>query len=429
MIAVVEREHSVTEKPRRSWFGFRFTLRTLLLLTALAAVLLSLEAWRTRDQRELAARLEEFGAHYEREPRQWVPEFARQLLDQEHTGPVVSFELEVMQVPTLRDVFVVRLAEPAEIEELLGMPAMVHVRSIQLSGTAVTDDVLDELAALENLVALSFSETAVTANAVKKWKTLRPTCTVTYAEWKNGSRAVEYQHREVLNYTDRLDLFPRAQRGEQEAITDLLQIAGRTEGHRPRVIMNFLWQMDGEVSLPPFTEALRTGGPGIRQAVAELLGHLDAVDLLTELLSDPDAGVRVEAVCSLSRVDGQAARLPLVRAAENSEPEVRIVALRELPKTLGQEGLPQYLAALRDPHPDVRWQAIYAIEQTSDERAAEALIELLSDASSVNRCAAARVLGKFDKPEAIPALRLAAKEDDDPDVRSAAEAALASVQD
>ena len=429
-VVVGHLDSSNVQRPRRRWFRFRFGLRTLLLLTAVVAVLLSFEARRAHDQRQLAARLDAFDAEYNRMPREWIPERVRPMLRHDQTESIVGVSLEGMQAPGLcfrskSSTVTMEFVEPAEVEAIFAMPAMAHVRKLELSGNAVTDDILDELSALEHLEDVTFYSTAISNEAMQEWTKAHPDCRVYYREENNGLETVAGA---ALRVTDDLTLFIRADRGEPAAIKKLLHLAGNPHYERPRMLLDFLWRFDEDTALPFFTEALQTGNAATRQTVAELLGHLGQVDLLVELLNDPDTDVRTRAVYSLSRIDGQPARQSLLDAAENLEPDVRVAVLRELPKILGQEATPHYLAALKDPHPDVRWQAVYAIERTLDKRAILPLIESLWDANSGNRYAAARALGKLDDPRAVPALKRAAEEDEDSHVREAAQEALVKLR-
>lgn len=423
MAAAENAEPAATQKGKRRWFRFRFGLRTLLLFMALVAVLLSFEVRRARNQWELAARLDALGGTYDRETREWIPELLRRIMSDDMSGSIVSFSLEVMQVPWGPEV---ALAEPEEIEELLAMPAMASVRRIDLKGTAVTDDVIDELAALKDLGVVTFQSTAVTENAGAELAELLPTTAVKYHPFLNGPGAVAERHRHVLPYTEDLELFPRAHHGEHEAIAEVLRVVGKVRGQRPAILMNFLARLDRDLALPPITESFRLGDSGTRQAAVELLGGHGEVELLGQALRDTDTDVRLEAVFALAAIEDEPARRLLVAAARNDRPEVRVAALRELPGTPGQEAMTCCLAALEDPDPDVRWQAIYAIGGNPDERAVGALVKSLSDENSVNRCAAAKALGKIADPRALGPLEAAVK-DKDEYVREAAEDALAKI--
>lgn len=424
MAAAENAEPTTAQKGKRRWFRFRFGLRTLLLFMALIAVLLSFEVRRARNQWELAARLDALGGTYDRETRAWIPELLRRIMSDDMSGTIVSFSVEVMQIPWGAEI---ALAEPEEIEELLAMPAIASVRRIELKGSAVTDDVVDELAALKDLGMVTFQYTAVTENAGAELAETLPTAAVKYHPFLNGPRAVAERHRHVLPYTEDLELFPRAQRGEHEAIAELMRVVGKVSGQRPAFLMNFLARIDRNMALPPITESFRSGDSGTRQAAVELLGHHGEVDLLAQALRDPDTDVRLEAVFALAAVESEPARRLLIAAARNDRPEVRVAALRELSGTSGDEVMTCCLAALEDPHPDVRWQAIYTIGGDPDERAVGALVKSLLDENSLNRCAAAKALGKIADGRALGPLEAAAK-DKDKYVREAAEDALAKIE-
>ncbi len=79
-----------------------------------------------------------------------------------------------------------------------------------------------------------------------------------------------------------------------------------------------------------------SGGPLRRAATALLSALTDDVASLTPLLSDPYAGVRVEAARALGELEQISAGPPLRRAAEDSNPDVRRAALEALAKVPGR---------------------------------------------------------------------------------------------
>jgi HEAT repeat protein len=458
------------EKPWRRWFRLRFGLRTLLLLVTAVAVWLSYETRRAQNQEALVARVEAMGGQCQRVPREWIPLLMQRLLDESQGSFVTMVSVEAMQAPTRESIFPRplsrglrdKLFEPADVEELLRMPGMGAVRKLQLQGTSVTDDVVDELAALGYLESITFDWTAVTEEAARKLEASRPDCTVVYSTKPNGPTVLIGYHTEALLLTEDLTLFPRAQRGDPEAIEGLLmaidadsndgglrgKFAGllkeaqrgdmaainklasarrRGDADYPfKSLSPFLSQIDWQSMQEPLADTLRNGGPEARLLAVELLVSHGQVGLLREAHDDPLSRVRTKAVLGLSEIGSEAAARGLVDACRNTDPKVREVAVRELSSTVGREGIPVYLEAITDGHVDVRWQAVHALERHPDPLAVQPLIVALHDESSLVRCAAVKALGKIADPCAVGPLEAAAK-DTDSFVREAAELALVAV--
>lgn len=458
-------------EPRRRLFRFRFGLRTLLLFVTAVAVWLSYETRRAQDQEALVARVHAMGGQCQRTPREWIPLFMHGLLSESHGHFVAMVSIEAMQAPTRESMFRRPLSrglrdqlfEPADIEELLSMSAMGEVRKLQLAGTSVTDDVVDELAALGRLESITFNFTAVTEEAVRKFEASRPDCTVVYSTKPNGPTILMAYHTQALLLTEDLTLFPHAQRGDPEAIKGLLTaLDGDADDHESRGdsrpiqtllkearrgdmsaihklasvrrrsgvdyplnwLPPFLSQIGWESMQKPLADTLRHGGPEARLLAVQLLVSHGQVGLLREALDDPLSRVRTKAVLALSEIGSEAAARCLVDACRNTDPKVREVAVRELSSTVGLEGMSVYLEAVRDDHIDVRWQAVHALERHPDPQAVRPLIVALDDKSSLVRCAAAKALGKIADSDAVGPLEMASK-DEDSFVREAAVEALA----
>ncbi len=461
---------STAQKRKWRWFRLRFGLRTLLLLVTAVAVWLSFQSRRAQNQEALVARVEAMDGQCQRVPHEWIPLFMQRLLDESQGSFVAMVLIEAMQAPTRESMFPRplsrglrdKLFEPADVEELLRMPGMGAVRKLQLQGTSVTDDVVDELAALGDLESVTFNWTAVTEEAAREFEAMRPDCTVVYSTKPNGPTVLIGYHTEALLLTEDLTLFPRAQRGDPEAIKGLLRaLDSDADDDGPRAdfagllkeaqrgdmaainklasarrrggadypfnsLSPFLSQIDWQSMQEPLAETLRNGGPEARLLAVELLVSHGQVGLLREALDDPLSRVRIKAVLGLSEIGGEAAARCLVDACRNPDPKVREVAVRELASTVGRKGMPVYLESITDGHVDVRWQAVHALERHPDPLAVQPLIVALHDESSLVRCAAAKALGKVAGLQAIGALETATR-DEDSFVREAAELALVAV--
>lgn len=460
-------------KPRRLRFRFRFGLRTLLLFVTAVAVWLSYETRRAQNQDALVARVEAMGGQCQRVPRGWIPLFVQGLLDKSHGHIVAMVSIEAMQAPTRESMFPRPLSRglrdqlfaPVDIEELLRMSAMGEVRKLQLAGTSMTDDVVDELSVLDDLESIIFNLTAVTEEAARKLEAAQPNCTVVYATKPNGPTILMGYHTEALLLTEDLALFPRAQRGDPEAIKGLLRaLDGDADDHESRGdsrpietllkearrgdmsaihklasvrrrsgvgypfnwLSPFLSQIDWQSMREPLIDTLRQGGPEARLLTVELLVSHGQVELLREALDDPLSRVRTKAVLGLSEIGSEAAVRCLTDACRNTDPKVRELAVRELSSTVGREGMPVYLEAITDGNVDVRWQAVHALERHPNPLVVQPLTVALGDESSLVRCAAAKALGKVAGLQAIGALERATK-DEDSFVREAAAEALVKV--
>ncbi len=493
-MAAVNESSVAMQKPKRRWFRFRFGLRTVLLFTAGVAVWLSFELRRAENQEALVGRVEAMGGGHQRLPREWVPRLMHGLLDESQGYYVDAIMLQAIQAPS-RGKFGLPvgpgqrelLHPPADIEELLRLPAMDEVRNLNLSGTSMTDEIVDELAALDDLKTVTFTFTAVTETGIQTFRASRPDCVVTYAAIGNGSSQLVFFHRQALSETRDLALFARAQRGEVEAIKGLLATCDHDEasydirklqakqrkqlekfrrsipagaGLRPkelydflkekaaggdlsafeileafryrtrfspsRFLQDFLGEIESETMRAPLADTLRSGEPEARFLAVKFLGDFGELELLEEALGDAVSAVRIEAVLGLSGIGGPEAARCIADACGDTDPRVRETAVRELSSVAGREQLPVYLAAAVDSDSEVRWQAVHALERYPCPEAVQPLLTALGDDSSLVRCAAARVLGKIGDPSAAEALETATK-DEDSFVREAAEKALAKL--
>ena len=100
--------------------------------------------------------------------------------------PLTSAALGVLrELPQLRHLSL-EYAAQVDDKAIPVLLALKQLESLQLSGTRVTDDGLRQLASLEHLKALRIGETAVTLQAVEKFRKRRPNCAVSW--WRDFSR-------------------------------------------------------------------------------------------------------------------------------------------------------------------------------------------------------------------------------------------------
>ena len=492
---------------RRPRFRFRFGLRTLLLVTTLVAVWLGLEARRTRQQQALVARLEELEGEYARAPRDYVPQVMHRLLNDDQGCFVESVSVSAFIAPidvdfsrfgrrqlrakpwllSVSNFDVDTIYAPEEMEELLRIPAMTEVRKLEVCGTAMTDDLIDELAALGNLKSVTFKQTVVTESAVARLRQLRPDCTIVYSATSNGPELSEGLHHRAFFMTDDLAVFPRALRGNRESIDALMQTIDwdtdtylknnpgatrsllkearrlwpeRTDlgdrklldraaedfwqvrGRVTEILMlssawrkdafsgelvNFFRQIDRNLMREPLQDALDHGSLERRTVALQVSSGWRDVDLLDAALSNSLEEIRVMAVARLSNIGDERAIASIHRACRDDHPSVREAALRELAVRTGNRFLDTYREAMGDPDANVRWKAINILQYYPDARSVPVLTKALKDEKPMIRCSAATNLGKIADPSAEPAL-VAATEDEDSFVRGAAEKALAAVK-
>lgn len=127
-------------------------------------------------------------------------------------------------------------------------------------------------------------------------------------------------------------------------------------------------------SIPRLTVLLR-GDPdaGVRAASASSLGHLRAVDAVTELLeatNDPESDVRAEVAFALGKIASLQAVDGLLRLARDQDADVRSWAAQGLGhcEGVGQEVVATLRDLERDPDFDVREEAQEALRLVMSRR-------------------------------------------------------------
>lgn len=135
--------------------------------------------------------------------------------------------------------------------------------------------------------------------------------------------------------------------------------------------------------------------PHLRRYAAFLLGKTGdprVVPILVRALSDPEKGVREQAMLALSAI-GQAAIEPLKKAMDDPKWETRYRAVEALGKIADEQVVSPLIAALRDERDHVRYMAAKGLRETGNSQSIDPLIALLRDENEFVRMMAAKGLG------------------------------------
>jgi HEAT repeat protein len=147
----------------------------------------------------------------------------------------------------------------------------------------------------------------------------------------------------------------------------------------------------------------------MRRYAAFLLGKTGdpvLVPLLIQALSDPDKGVREQAMLALSAI-GQAAIEPLKKAMNDPKWETRYRAVEALGKIADQQVVSPLIQALHDERDHVRYMAAKGLREVGDSESIEPLAALLKDENEFVRMMAAKGLGVVGGPKVASALEQA----------------------
>lgn len=184
----------------------------------------------------------------------------------------------------------------------------------------------------------------------------------------------------------------------------------------------------GQLVRKAIKEAKRFRRPEIRDALVALALHHPYEEIRMQAAGALVAQRDPAAAAALQPALEDAANPPEVLAAVKSTikalerlapppaPDAEPLLLRQelagaaSEKTSRVALMRQLITALRDPSPKVRNQAVKALEQLGDKRAAAPLITLLDDPAPGVRQAAARALGTLHSVQAVPALIRKAEE-------------------
>ena len=423
-------ERPGSKQPRRRRFKLQFGIRTLLVVTAVVAVLLSFPARRARDQANLVREVEKLGGSCHRKPRESTPEWARRFLSEDQGSFVEKVQVGGLvarsRVSVNFDGLQLQVTNPAKLREVLSLPAMAEVRQLNLCGTAVCDESVDVLSTLSNLEFLILHMTAITEARAEMLRLALPKCQMFIYDSSNGPNAIRMYHGHQLVLTDALGAFRRAEAGELDAVETLLHLAGEHDRTEAAPAVEALSNIQDPKAMAVLIDSLDSANPRVRRAVVEVLGLRGNLERLDKALQDSHVNVRLEAVWSIAKLGGILTLQSLQRALEDHSPDVRQAALRALGKIEDPSVVETLVAAVDDPHADVRWQAIQVLERFQDVRAVDALIGALKGEQPLVRSAAAGVLGEIPDPSAIEPLK-AATEDSDSFVRRHAEESLRKI--
>jgi HEAT repeat protein len=180
--------------------------------------------------------------------------------------------------------------------------------------------------------------------------------------------------------------------------------------------------------------ALQDPEPDVRWRAATALGQIgdpSAVGGLVDGLRDEEETVRTAALHSLTALAGPDALAHLMALYDESEPvSVRAAAIEGLGQMPDAEAGKVLLSALRDSSEEVRKSAVIALGRRKDQRATEALIQVLAAKSNPPwlRGESARALEQLGAAAALPEL-LRGTEDEDAFVRKCCARALGALHD
>jgi HEAT repeat protein len=212
-----------------------------------------------------------------------------------------------------------------------------------------------------------------------------------------------------------------------DAFTKAAQVTHRVEaGHQladSRAVAPLIWALQNDTWAPtreiaaqglgylgdaraaaPLGAALKDSDPYVRRRAAAALITVPAAGVVRELsaaaVNDQIADVRQFAVQALGWIGNGTVVAALMQATKDPSADVR----REAATQLGRIADPLCLEALTalldtkahpDPDPDVRWAAVIALGKLRDKRAANVLVECLSDTSPQVTNSAERALQKL----------------------------------
>jgi HEAT repeat protein len=212
-------------------------------------------------------------------------------------------------------------------------------------------------------------------------------------------------------------------------------IAGLNDSH-PQVqsaVAEALGKM-GKPAMRPLIAALRDSNEQLRSGAAKALGELGdtrVVEPLIGALKDSKASVRKEVAEALGRLGGPRTVQVLLKALRDSNRTVRSTAARAL-GNLGEPAVDSLIAALKNNDQRVRSGAAKAlgkaVGELQNERAMEALVDIIEDGDALVRRAVVEALGWVKGTQAVASLTNALK-DIDWRVRLGAVEALGRLRD
>jgi cyclophilin family peptidyl-prolyl cis-trans isomerase/HEAT repeat protein len=198
---------------------------------------------------------------------------------------------------------------------------------------------------------------------------------------------------------------------------DLLRSLTADVGHSPAQAVQAVRAM-GEIgdarALGPLIDVLRVRGlhTGIRAEAVTAIGKLktpESVDVLLELVTDPDPPVRAAAFGALAATDPERFILTLSTLEPDRQWTVRAGLARALAHVPVSSSGQLVEAMADDPEPRVVPAVLDALSELKSPRAASIALAKVTADDPVIRAAAARALGALKPSGAVEALTLAAQ--------------------
>gem|GEM_PF-769545 len=222
----------------------------------------------------------------------------------------------------------------------------------------------------------------------------------------------------------------------EESITALIELLRREDlESEVEEIGRALKRIPLKTVVERLISSLSNATPSTRRRTVRVLGvqeDVRALARLSDLLADPDEGVRLAAVAGLGRIGSSAAVSALTRSVDDVSERVRRRAVevlaamadeRTLPvlsKALvdrssdvrqaaalalgavkSPDKVPALIKGLSDSHEDVRLKVVETLSTPLDPRALEPLVGMLRDVSPHVRQATVRALGKTTDPAVV----------------------------
>jgi HEAT repeat protein len=150
-------------------------------------------------------------------------------------------------------------------------------------------------------------------------------------------------------------------------------------------------------------------------------------ETLIEKLVDSDPEVRKDAAESLGISRYEGAVMPLIKALDDENPDVRFHASKSLAE-IGKPAVEHLVNALKGEEGNKKRYATFALKNIGDDDVVEHLIEALDDDDWSVRKTSAKSLGEMESKEAVEPL-IEALKDEDWGVRVAVAKALGDIGD
>ena len=212
--------------------------------------------------------------------------------------------------------------------------------------------------------------------------------------------------------------------GDAGSADALLALASDPDESVRRTAIEQMALIDDPRALGVIRDALAKGTSAVRAAAVRALSHLpwaEALPLLTNACDDADPWVRYYAARSLGHLGRADAVETLVRLATNDVvPPVRIAAVEALAELRAPDGFTALQALAFDTDPAISRQAVFALGQSSDVRAAAALVDALHAEDRALQLAALEGLARVGGDDVVSSVAPLAAHGADRIVRDAA---------